>query len=177
MNSLMKHPLAQFAHCPKCGSTNFTENSEKSKTCGSCGFVYFFNPSAATVALIFNPAGELLVCRRAHEPATGTLDLPGGFIAMGETAAKVVAPVFLDETGYPVYRIRPLFSLPNIYTYSGFDVHTLDLFFKCQVADTTQLLANDDAQEAFFVPTDKIELADFGLHSIRVGLAKFLKEI
>ena len=172
----MKHPLAQFAHCPKCGSTDFTENSEKSKTCGACGFVYYFNPSAATVALIFNTAGELLVCRRAHEPATGTLDLPGGFIDMGETAEEGVAREVLEETGLLVQSTHYLFSLPNIYTYSGFDVHTLDLFFKCQVADTTQLLANDDAQEAFFVPTDKIELADFGLHSIRVGLAKRSEE-
>ena len=41
-------------------------------------FVYYFNPSSATVALILNERDELLVCRRAKEPAKGTLDLPGG---------------------------------------------------------------------------------------------------
>ena len=96
---------------------------------------------------------------------------------MGETAEEGVAREVLEETGLLVQSSHYLFSVPNIYTYSGFDVHTLDLFFKCHVQDTTQLLANDDAQEAFFIPTDKIELTDFGLHSIRVGLAKFLKEI
>ncbi len=173
----MKHPLAQFIYCPECGSDQFTEHSEKSKKCQSCGFVYFFNPSAATVALIFNSKGELLVCRRAKDPAAGTLDLPGGFIDMNESAEEGVMREVLEETGLIVNSTHYLFSLPNVYTYSGFDVHTLDLFFRCHVEDTSQLLANDDAQETFFIPTDQIVLTDFGLHSIRVGLAKFLKEI
>ena len=83
----------------------------------------------------------------------------------------------LERTGLIGERDIDQCSLPTIYTYSEIDVHTRDLFCKCYVADTTELLANDDAQETFFIPTDKIVLADFGLHSIRVGLAKFLKEI
>ena len=78
----MEHPLAQFLYCPECGSSHFEVNNEKSKKCADCGFVYYFNPSAATVALILNEKNELLVCRRAKEPAKGTLDLPGGFIDM-----------------------------------------------------------------------------------------------
>lgn len=65
----MKHPLAQFLYCPECGSPHFEVNNEKSKKCTDCGFVYYFNPSSATVALILNEKKELLVCRRAKEPA------------------------------------------------------------------------------------------------------------
>ncbi len=50
----MEHPLDQFLYCPKCGSSHFEINNEKSKKCADCGFVYYFNPSAATVALILN---------------------------------------------------------------------------------------------------------------------------
>ena len=46
----MKHPLAQFLYCPECGSPHFEVNNEKSKKCTACGFVYYFNPSSATVA-------------------------------------------------------------------------------------------------------------------------------
>ena len=46
----MKHPLAQFLYCPECGSPHFEVNNEKSKKCTDCGFVYYFNPSSATVA-------------------------------------------------------------------------------------------------------------------------------
>ena len=47
-------------------------------------------PPAATVALILNGRNELLVCRRAKEPAKGTLDLPGGFIDMTETGEEAL---------------------------------------------------------------------------------------
>ena len=48
----MAHPLEQFRYCPKCGSAHFVEHNGKSKECRDCGFVYYFNPSAATVAVI-----------------------------------------------------------------------------------------------------------------------------
>ncbi len=67
----MKH-LAQFLYCPECGSPHFEVNNEKSKKCTDCGFVYYFNPSSATVALILNEKKELLVCRRAKR--TGQRD-------------------------------------------------------------------------------------------------------
>ena len=50
----MEHPLSQFRYCPKCGSEHFEIHNEKSKQCKDCGFVYYFNSSAATVALILN---------------------------------------------------------------------------------------------------------------------------
>ena len=102
----MEHPLAQFLYCPECGSSHFEINNEKSKKCADCGFVYYFNPSAATVALILNEKNELLVCRRAKEPAKGTLDLPGGFIDMNETGEEGVAREVLEETGLKVKKSR-----------------------------------------------------------------------
>jgi NADH pyrophosphatase NudC (nudix superfamily) len=115
----MEHPLSQFRYCPKCGSEHFEIHNEKSKQCKDCGFVYYFNSSAATVALILNGRNELLVCRRAKEPAKGTLDLPGGFIDMAETGEEGVAREVKEETGMTVTQAEYLFSLPNIYIYSG----------------------------------------------------------
>ena len=173
----MKHPLAQFLYCPECGSPHFEVNNEKSKKCTDCGFVYYFNPSAATVALILNEKNELLVCRRAKEPAKGTLDLPGGFIDMNETGEEGVTREVLEETELKVDKAVYQFSLPNIYIYSGFPVHTLDLFFRCTVADTLHFEAMDDAAEVFFLPLKDIHPEDFGLGSIRKGLQMFLAGI
>ena len=159
----MEHPLSQFRYCPKCGSEHFEIHNEKSKQCKDCGFVYYFNSSAATVALILNGRNELLVCRRAKEPAKGTLDLPGGFIDMAETGEEGVAREVKEETGMTVTQAEYLFSLPNIYIYSGFPVHTLDLFFRCTVADTLHFEAMDDAAEVFFLPLKDIHPEDFGL--------------
>ena len=102
----MKHPLAQFLYCPECGSPHFEVNNEKSKKCTDCGFVYYFNPSSATVALILNEKKELLVCRRAKEPAKGTLDLPGGFIDMNETGEEGVGREVWEETGLHLTQIQ-----------------------------------------------------------------------
>ncbi len=169
------HPLEQFKYCPKCGSAYFEVNNEKSKHCESCGFTYYFNASAATVALILNEQGELLVCRRAKEPAKGTLDLPGGFIDMYETGEEGVAREVKEETGLQVLKAQYLFSLPNLYEYSGFVVHTLDAFYRCEVKDTHLLGAFDDVADCFFVSLDKLNPDDFGLLSIRKGLSRFLQ--
>ena len=119
----MKHPLDLFQYCPECGSSHFEINNEKSKKCTNCGFVYYFNPSAATVALIQNDQNELLVCRRVKEPAKGTLDLPGGFIDMNETGEEGVAREVLEETGlkvqqavyqFPIFTSIPVFPCTHL---------------------------------------------------------------
>lgn len=171
----MKHPFNQFNFCPKCGSHHFVVHNEKSKKCESCGFVYYFNSASATVALILNSKNELLVCRRAKDPVKGTLDLPGGFIDMFETAEEGVAREVLEETGLVVQEAVYLFSLPNTYIYSDFEVHTLDQFFRCHVSDTSHIKAMDDVTDSFFLPLSDIDVADFGLTSVRSGLKKFIE--
>ncbi|WP_321334361.1 NUDIX domain-containing protein [uncultured Bacteroides sp.] len=172
----MEHPLTQFEYCPKCGSSQFIINNEKSKKCIHCGFVYYFNPSSATVAFILNEKEELLVCKRAKEPAKGSLDLPGGFVDMNETAEEGVIREVHEETGLIVQEVRYLFSLPNLYLYSDFKVHTLDAFFFCKVADTSHFNAMDDVADSFFVPLSNIKPELFGLSSVRKGLTMFLAQ-
>ena len=170
------HPLDLFRYCPKCGSAAFGENDEKSKRCADCGFVYYFNASSATVALILNEQGELLVGRRAKEPKKGTLDLPGGFVDCFETGEEGVAREVLEETGLEVVDAKYLFSLPNTYLYSGFLVHTLDQFFRCRVKDDCRLGAMDDVADAFWIPLQEVNPEEFGLESVREGVKRFLKE-
>lgn len=116
----------------------------------------------------------MLVCQRAKEPAKGTLDLPGGFIDMNETGEEGVAREVLEETGLKVKKAVYQFTLPNIYVYSGFPVHTLDMFFLCTVEDMSHFSAMDDVADSFFLPLSEINPEDFGLDSIRRGLKKFL---
>ncbi|MCD8319055.1 MAG: NUDIX domain-containing protein [Paraprevotella sp.] len=169
-----EHPFAQFHYCPKCGSPRFVVHNEKSKQCEDCGFVYYFNPSAATVAVILNERRELLVCRRGKEPAKGTLDLPGGFSDCDETSEEGVAREVKEETGLDVTHTEFLFSLPNTYLYSGFLVHTIDNFFRCTVAETRTAHAMDDAAELFWIPLAEVRPSEFGLESVKKGIGKLL---
>lgn len=163
-----------FRYCPACGSEQFEVNDRYSKRCRKCGFVYYANPKAATVAVIVNGRGEILVCRRANDPAKGTLDLPGGFTDIGETAEEGVRREVREETGLEVTGVRFLFSRPNVYLFSGMEVHTMDLFFLCSVDDGVQPVAHDDASEVMFVPLDGLDASAFGLRSISEGVAEIL---
>jgi len=169
------HPLSQFKYCPRCGSDQFVEHNFKSKICKACGFVYYFNSSASTAAFILNADNELLAVRRAREPAKGTLDLPGGFVDIYETAEEAITREVREETGLVVTKPEFLFTLPNIYVYSGFEVHTVDLFFVCRAVDFSSLHADDDAAEVLFIPVKEIRPEDFGLDSIRKAVKMWIK--
>lgn len=175
MNSEQKHLLRHFAFCPKCGAKGFHEDTEKSKRCENCGFVYFMNPSSSTVAIIIDEQDRLLTVRRSKEPAKGTLDLPGGFCDCYETAEEGVRREVMEETGLSVTETHYLFSLPNMYCYSGLDIPTLDLFFLCRVANTKGAKAMDDAAEVLWLPWDEVKPEDFGLKSISLGVERLLQ--
>jgi ADP-ribose pyrophosphatase YjhB (NUDIX family) len=171
----MIHPLAQFKFCPKCGSSRFVENNFKSKKCEDCGFIYYFNSSSSTVAFIVHD-NKLLVGTRAFEPAKGTFDLPGGFVDMGESLEQAMAREVKEETNLNVTGLKYLFSIPNLYVYSGFQVETTDAFFLCKVDDISRLQAEDDVAKLTFIDLDKIDINEFGLISVRQGLERALKE-
>ena len=58
-------------------SQDICGTQRESQTMHNLRFVYYFNPSSAVACFIRNSKGELLLVRRAKEPAKGTLDLPG----------------------------------------------------------------------------------------------------
>ncbi|MDR1503292.1 MAG: NUDIX domain-containing protein [Prevotella sp.] len=167
------HPLSQFKYCPKCGSKLFVENNFKSKRCEDCGFIYYFNSCSSTIAIIINEDKELLVATRAHEPVKGTLDLPGGFVDMEETGEEAVAREVKEETGLDVDTVSYLFSIPNKYVYSGFEVQTLDLVYRCFVKNTENLKAEDDVAKLEFIKISQLNPELFGLLSVK----EVIKEI
>ena len=173
----MEHPLEIFKYCPVCGSEHFEVHNFKSKKCRDCGFTYYANPCSATAAFIVNDRDEMLVVRRAKEPAKGTLDLPGGFVDMGETVEQGMIREIKEETGLDVTNIQYLFSSPNVYVYSGMGVHTLDMDYLARVHGSVPVIkAADDAAEALWIPIAQVNPAEFGLTSIRNAVIRFLKE-
>ena len=168
------HPLHPFKYCPCCSSSKFEINNFKSKKCGDCGFVYYFNSSTATVAFIIDNNGRLLVAKRAFEPAKGTLDLPGGFVDMYESAEEAIIREVKEETGLEINAPKYLHSIPNIYLYSGFEIHTLDMFFEIKIENVSEIQAADDVSELIWMKREDINPELFGLNSIRKGVEKWL---
>jgi len=164
-----------FTHCPACGSASFLKNNEKSKRCNACGFVFYMNASSAVAAFILNNDGELLVCKRGKEPEKGTWDLPGGFVDGNESAEEAIFRELTEELQVKATEANYLFSLPNLYEYSGLTVPTLDMFFACKLENTTEIVPADDVEDCFFIALNEINPQLFGLKSIKKAVALFLK--
>ena len=177
----MKHWLEKYRYCPACGHEGLVESSKKSKRCEACGLEVFMNASASNVAVITRMAAdgrtELLVVRRAKEPARGTLDLPGGFADADETAEEGVCREVKEETGLEVVKATYLFSEVNRYRYGGLTIPTQDLFFRCEVVGYEPLKAMDDAADCYWTVLDELQPEQFGLPSVRRGVEKILKKI
>jgi ADP-ribose pyrophosphatase YjhB (NUDIX family) len=130
-----------FKFCPSCASNKIKFEEGKVFRCPDCGFVYYHNIAAATGCVISVPEtdGERLVFLvRGKEPATGKLDLPGGFVDIGEGAIDGLHREMKEEIGWTpatphdgnlaqVYKLFASFS--NVYKYKGIDYNTCDMYF------------------------------------------------
>ena len=63
-----------------------------------------------------------------------------------------------------------------MYIYSGMELHTMDMFFECEVEDEKGITANDDVASLQWIAIEELQSERFGLQSIRKSIEKF-KEI
>lgn len=133
----------------------------------------YINPSAAVAAFIEDENGNLIVCKRGRDPQKGTLDLPGGFVDNNETAEEAISRELKEELNAEVVSLKYEFSLPNLYTYSGWTLPTLDMFFSCKIKSTANIKPHDDVEAVSFMKRTEIQPELFGLSSIRKAIEKY----
>ncbi|GHU95090.1 DNA mismatch repair protein MutT [Bacteroidia bacterium] len=168
MNDLQKyHPSQVLRYCPFCGAADFEWDGFNAHVCKHCGHKLYVNSAAAVVALIQNEAGELLLVRRKFDPAQGTLDLPGGFVNIGEAAEDAVCREVKEELNLEVTETTFWHSFPNQYLYGGIVYFTTDLVFVCKVLNFTELEVSDDVSGSNFLPINSIKPEQIGLASIK----------
>ena len=103
--------------------------------------------------------------------------LPAGLIDPGETVEEAVARELSEEIGWRPDQMRYMYSFPNIYRYSGFDVHTMDLFFLCKYkGDFGALAAHDDVESCFWLSRDEIHPDRFAFQSVRRAITLLLDD-
>ena len=173
---MIQHPLSSFTFCPRCGASGLEHVHGRAIHCPKCDLSYYHNVAAAVACFILDEEGRLLTVRRSREPARGTLDLPGGFVDPEEGVESAVVRELREETALEARSVRMLFSLPNIYPYSGIDVYTADLFYCVRVASFDGAVAMDDAGELLVRPLGELSAEEFGLRSVRQGVEKLLAD-
>jgi ADP-ribose pyrophosphatase YjhB (NUDIX family) len=110
---------SMLGFCSRCGARLVMgivpgEHRER-LTCRACGFIAYVNPRLVVTTLPVTASGELVLLRRAIEPAYGTWAQPGGFLESDETAIQGAVRETLEETGLAVVptSILGLYSQPS----------------------------------------------------------------
>jgi mutator protein MutT len=128
--------------------------------------------SSAVVAIIYNHKGELLLTRRKNEPAKGLLDLPGGFVNLGETVEDALVREIKEELNIDVIEFKFAGTFPNEYVFGGIAYFTEDAVFVCEIADFSTISAQDDVQNFEFRNPTEINIDEIGLLSIKNVIRK-----
>jgi ADP-ribose pyrophosphatase YjhB (NUDIX family) len=110
---------SMLGYCSRCGAplelTDLPGEHRERLVCGACGFIAYVNPRLVVTTLPVTEAGELVLLRRAIEPAYGTWAQPGGFLEADETAIQGAIRETYEETGLDVLptSIVGLYSQPH----------------------------------------------------------------
>lgn len=98
-------PLETIKFCTRCGhSMELREESGRLRPlCPRCGWVHYFAPQVAAVAIVTRREDNtFLLVQRGEDPGKGLWGLPGGFVEMGETVSEALTREILEETGYTI---------------------------------------------------------------------------
>lgn len=170
------HPAHVLKFCPFCGSSHFLWDGVKCHICKDCHHKLYTNEVGATIALIKNDKEELLFTVRRFDPAKGMLDLPGGFINIGETAEDGIRREVKEELNLVVNDLRFFGTFPNTYQFNGLTYFTIDITFECKVESFTPLKADDDVETIRFINPQFINLDEIGLSSPREVIREYRKK-
>jgi len=95
------HPQVIF--CVRCGQKleKRVRFGALRPVCPDCNYTHFFDPKVAA-AIWTERRGEVLLVRRAMEPARGRWTVPGGFVNAGEDPSLAASRECEEETGLKV---------------------------------------------------------------------------
>ena len=134
--------------CAYCGEQLIEKpfQERNHRYCQTCDRIHYENPFPAVAALVPNQNGQLLLVKRAVEPAKGQWCLPGGFIEIDESIEEAVLRELREETGVEgeIGQLVDFFSQRS-------PLHGALLIFGYRVTLLGgELQAGDDAEEARF---------------------------
>jgi ADP-ribose pyrophosphatase YjhB (NUDIX family) len=171
-------PVELFRFCPRCGAARHADNHNKSPLrCGGCSFSFYFNPTVAAAAFVFDAAGRVLLIRRAKEPSINKLAVPGGFIDFGESAEDGLRREVREEVGIEIDRLRFLVSFPNLYPYAGVTYPVVDLYFTALAVNPEVARPLDAVLGIEWRLPGEVPDAEVAFESLRVALATLKKDI
>jgi mutator protein MutT len=144
--------LDGWKHCPVCATP--IEPKDGSVECPECGFVTYAHCMPTASAVVADDEGRVLLSRRAHDPAAGKWDLPGGFVEEGEHPVECLRRELREEAGIGLTDERLLGIWMDDYEYKRRVVATLNIYYSARIGEGTPRAADDVAELRWFTPDD-----------------------
>lgn len=148
-----------YRYCPFDGTlltAPVPGSSDEAPLCQQCKYKGYQNP-APGVGIFFHKARQILLGRRANDPAKGEWDVIGGFVKCDQTVEDTVRNEAKEETALTVEEFEYLGSLADTYDERG--PSTLNLIFLASKFSGEEK-PGDDITELEWFPLDALpELA------------------
>lgn len=135
--------------CGECGSAlerRVPEGDDRERlACTSCTWVHYQNP-VVVVGCLVERDGDILLCRRAIEPAHGKWTIPAGFLELGETMAEGACRETREEAGADVEILAPHSQLELTH------IAQLHMTFRARMRTDALAPGHESIECAFFAP-------------------------
>ena len=154
--------MTLLKYCSVCGMKNVFGliDGQERYHCEHCNSIHYQNPKP-TATLICPRGNNVLLVKRAFEPAKGAWSLPGGFLELGETLEDGAKRELKEETNLKGDVVKLLGNCSHFNSIFG-DVLLLGLLMKIEKWDN--LKTGDDAADAGFFNINKCPPLAFECH-------------
>lgn len=169
MSTTGLHPFP-WNFCPVCGQRLVDEDDgEKLRPyCNICQKFYYHNPIPVTACIVVNEKNEILLTRRAVEPAKGEWCLPGGFMELAETPEKSALRELEEETG--IIAKEEDLKMLGVFSFSSKTKGGILMISYFVEKWDGKISPGSDVSEATFFPSHKLPQLAFPSHSFLIEL-------
>ena len=119
----------------------------------------WYRNSAPAVGAVIVENGRALITVRAREPEKGRLDLPGGFLGVGEHPVDGLAREVGEELGVEIEVLEPPILLAT-HTYGPDGQYVLAIGFRARIV-AGEPDPTDDVAAIRWVSAEEVDSADF----------------
>ena len=151
-------PTEPFRFCPADGTRLGEPRPSGGVTCPLCGRSWYRNPTPAVGAAIVE-GDRALVTVRAREPHRGKVDVPGGFLEVGEHPVEGLVREAREELGVDL-DVDPMPVLLAPHTYGPEGNWVLAIGFRARIVGGTPKPA-DDVAEIRWIGAEDVDGVDF----------------
>jgi ADP-ribose pyrophosphatase YjhB (NUDIX family) len=166
-------PTEPFRFCPADGTKLGEPRPSGGASCPLCGRSWYRN-SAPSVGAAIVQDDKALVTVRAREPERGRVDVPGGFLNVGEHPVDGLAREVREELGVEIEVLGDPILLAT-HTYGEGGAWVLAVGFRARIVEG-EPNPTDDVAEIRWVTAKELDSVDFAWEHDRGFVRRALEE-